>query len=100
MAVDAIVDLPKEVWTQITDADITLLTVIHRGGGDVLLKPTVGANAPASTYRGGLPIAKGRDGFVDGFLKETLTDLDITASVTRVYAFALGNAAKLYVQTD
>lgn len=100
MAQHAILEIPANVWTQITANDITTITVIHRGGAECLIQPTVGANAPTSTDRRGLPLAAGRMGFVDGFLKELLTDLAITAGVNRVYAYSMGGPCVLYVQTD
>lgn len=100
MAMSTIVTIPANTWTQITTGDATTVTVIHRGGAECLLQPTVGANAPSSTDRTGLPLAAGRMGFVDGFLKELLTDLWIPAGVNRVYAYAMGGPCHLFVQTD
>ena len=100
MAVDSLVTLPANVWTQLTNANATSITVIHRGGGEVIIRATVGAVAPAAGEKGGLPIRSGSDLHSSGFLKKTVTDLSQTALVTRVYAKALSVSAVVYVDTD
>lgn len=100
MAVETMYELDANVWTQLTTGDCTKITVIHRGGAEVLIQPTVGANPPSASSVMGLPIKTGRHSLEDGFLNETLTDLSITASVNRVYAKPLGGKARVYFQSD
>lgn len=101
MAVDSIVTLAAaDGWVQLTNANATSITVIHRGGGQVLIRATVGAVAPGQGDRGGLPIESGADLHSAGFLKKPLVDLSHTALVTRVYGRALSTSAVVYVETD
>jgi len=101
MAVDALVTVAhSDGWKQLNNAAATLITVVHRGGGQVIIKATVGAVAPAVEEMGGLPIESGADLHQSGFLKKLIVDLSATALVDRVYARALSTSAKLYVDTD
>lgn len=101
MAVDSLVTIAaSDGWTQLTNAVATSITVIHRGGGQVIIRATVGAVAPAVGELGGLPLESGSDLHSSGFLKKTILDLSHTALVDRVYARALSVSAVVYVETD
>ena len=99
MAQDALISLAKDTWTEITAGDSTIITVVHRGGAEVLIQATTGT-APTATDRKGFPIATSNNRFRDGFFQQTITELSPTASVDRVFAIALGGPAMVYVQDD
>lgn len=99
MALDAVINLPANTWTEITQADSTTITIVHRGGADVIIQATTGAS-PAASDRRGLPLHTSRGGVGDGFLKKTITELSHVALVDRVWAFAVGGEATLYAQAD
>jgi hypothetical protein len=101
MAVNTMMDLATDNWTQVTNANATSITIIHRGGGsEVIVQAVVGATPPAADDIRGLPITTGKDRHQSGFLKKSLADLTHTASPTRVYARAIGMQATVYVETD
>jgi hypothetical protein len=101
MAVESNIELDDaDGWVQVTNADCTKITAIHRGGAEIVLRPTVGANPPAADDAIGLPIKTSIDGFEDGFLNENLQDLWIATGVNRVYARALGGAGRMFFATD
>lgn len=100
MAVDAIIALDADVWTELTNADATSITVIHEDGARVKLRATVGAVPPSAGEAGGLPISSFRFRDQTGFLKKALAEMTHTASPTRVYGRAIGGAATVYVETD
>lgn len=99
MAVSALVKLDANTWTEITGGDATTITAIHRGGAEVLIQATTGS-APSASSRLGLPITGGNDRHRSGFLKKTITELSMTADVDRVFAFAVGGPAMLFVEDD
>jgi len=99
MAVDSLITLSGDIWTELTNGNATTITVIHRGGGQVIIRATVGAVAPAVNELGGLPLESGSDLHSSGFLKKTITDLSHTALVDRVYGRA-SISAVVYVETD
>ena len=104
MAGSKVMSLAADTWTDLTGADITAnVTVIHRGGGEVLLEfgDAGGGDEPAATVVTGLPIGTGRDGLPNGFLKKALTDLcmDVVTPV-RVYGRAMGLGAHIFIEWD
>lgn len=95
----SLVNLAADTWTELTNADATTITVVHRGGAEVVLQATTGATPTASSVAG-LPLAFNRTGVGDGWLKKTITELSHTALVDRVWAKAIGGTATLLVETD
>lgn len=100
MPKNAIQQLAPDTWAEITANDVDDITVIHRGGAEVVLQfgDTGGGDEPAATDGKGLPVKTGRDGFGDGFLKKPLTELTYVATPKRVYARANGGPATLFVE--
>jgi len=82
MAQNTDVVLPIEVWTQLTNADVTSITFQNKSGNFILVKGTVGASAP-SDDDGAVRYNPGQ-----GERNVSLSDLFPGVAATRVYAYA------------
>ncbi len=101
MAVDSLVTLAASAgWVQLTTANATKATVIHRGGGQVILRATDDAVNPGVSDFGGLPIESGADLHQSGFLVKTIIDMSTSGAAVRIFGRATSTSAKVYVQTD
>lgn len=62
MAKDSTDEIGANTWTQLTNANVTAATFQNRGGHDLILQLTVGANAPAAGTDNGVLFRPG-EGF-------------------------------------
>ena len=82
MARNANVSLTAATWTQLTSANVTSITFQNKSGAEVLIKGTVGANAPTD-LDGAI-----RYDFGEGERNAALSDLFPGVSgANRVYAY-------------
>ena len=84
----------QNVWTEITDNDMTIATFQVTGANDVFLSGTVGAVVPAKPY----------DGLVyqvgDGEASRTMADLFPGVGATRLYAKSRTANSKIFIIHD
>jgi hypothetical protein len=92
MAQNVTTRFDADVWTQLTDADVTKITFQNRGPASVLVQATTSASAPANTA-GAIRYEAGQ-----GEAGILLADLQPgVASGVRVYVLAEGNSADVFV---
>ena len=92
MAQNLNIALPKETWTQLSNADITALTVQNIGTDDVRIMGTVGAVAPTDVNDGILlPAGQGIKS------TDTLAALFPGVAATRVYGYSVGGPGGVFV---
>ena len=82
MAQNTDITLPIAAWTQLTDADITVITFQNKSGNFIFVKGTASATAPTDD-NGAIRYNPGQ-----GELKTSLADLFPGISATRLYAYA------------
>lgn len=88
MARNTTINVPAVTWTQLTSADVTSITFQNVSGNFVLIKATVGANAPSDTT-GAIRYNPGQ-----GERNVALSDLFPGVSgANRVYAYSVDGAA-------
>jgi len=94
----ALVEVTGEQWVELTDADASRITIIHRGGGQIYLEGSTSATAPTTDYALGIPLKRDAENAY-GFLNYFLTDMfpDISAPV-RVFARTDGTQATVLVR--
>jgi len=84
MAQNTTVTIPPRVWTQLTDANATNVTVqVNNVNGNVLLTATIGAVAP-TTELGSLRLGQGQY-IINTALQSIFPG---AGAVTRLYAYA------------
>lgn len=94
MAQDVVKTLTKS-WQEMTDADVTSITLQNRGSDEAEFVGTVGAVAPADTAQPqGIVLERGT-----AVINRAMTDLFPGVAATRVYGrvAAGGEVAQVYV---
>lgn len=92
MARHTTIDLTSDTYTELTNADVTSITIAATGG-DIWLFPTTTAGSPGLDNVGAILLPRGQ-----ALINEALADLfPGVASVARVHGRAQGVAAKAYV---
>jgi formylmethanofuran dehydrogenase subunit C len=99
MAVDTIIPLAKDAWTELTAGDSNTITIVHRSGGQVIIQATIGAS-PAQENRDGLPLLTSENKDLAVFIKQDIDKLSHVANVNRVWAIAIVEDSTVYVQAD
>ena len=97
MAKSAQMTLEPNTMTEITDGDVTAITVIHMGGAPVMLQGSEDTTAPR-TWEDGFPL---RFDVQSGsyLINRALSDLfPENSSFDRVFAYAVGGRAILNVK--
>ena len=95
MPKNAVVPVAAGGWVELTDADVTDITVIHKSGGRVALQGTSGAAPADANGDKGTPLGRGDYGFVNYSMAELFPD--VTGPV-RVWAWTDGPDASLLVR--
>ena len=91
MAQNLNIALPKETWTQLSNADITAITFQNIGQDDIVVMGTASAVAPTDV-NDGIRYAVGY-----GEANKSLADLFPGITAVRVYAYAVGAAGGAFV---
>ena len=82
MAQNTNISVPKEAWTQLTDADVSSITFQNKSGNFVLIKGTTSASAPTDAD-GAIRYNPGQ-----GELNTLMGDLFPGITAVRLYAYA------------
>jgi uncharacterized protein with WD repeat len=82
MAQNTDISVPKEAWTQLTDADVSSITFQNKSGNFVLIKGTTSASTPTNAD-GAIRYNPGQ-----GEPNTSLADMFPGISAVRLYAYA------------
>jgi len=82
MAQNTNISVPKEAWTQLTDADVSSITFQNKSGNFVLIKGTTSASTPTDAD-GAIRYNPGQ-----GELNTALSDMFPGITAVRLYAYA------------
>lgn len=93
MARNEIVALPQDTWTQLTNGDVTALTLQNLSGCSISVNATVGETAPGASD-GGIEINPGNAVLQNLMLADLFPGV---AGAKRVWALCPGQAGKAMV---
>lgn len=90
MALNTTVEIPARTWTQLTNADVTDITIVNEGPNALMIKVTARATPPTDFTAGITYLPNSGERFV------ALADVWPGIAATRVYAYC-GNPTQVVV---